>query len=255
MTYFCTLASGSSGNSALYVSGRRRILIDAGKNTKYINDGLRQLALSVADLTYILITHSHADHVSALPVLLKHTRATLVCSHETFTAIAPKLPFGVPVLLFTPGEGFLLGDVPVATFATSHDAPGSCGYVLGKGAEQAAVCTDLGTVTGDIFEAIRGSRVVLLEFNHDAEMVKNGPYPYHLKLRILSEQGHLSNKFAAKVAARLWETGTRTLLLAHLSAENNTPSLALQAAREALGEREGEIRLAPRDLPGEPILL
>ncbi len=255
MTYFCTLASGSSGNSALYVSGRRRILIDAGKNTKYINDGLRQLALSVADLTHILITHSHSDHVSALPVLLKHTRATLVCSHETFTAIAPRLPHGVPVLLFTPGDRFDLGGLPVRTFATSHDAPGSCGYVLGEGAEQAAVCTDLGTVTGEIFETIRGSRVVLLEFNHDAEMVKNGPYPYQLKLRILSDQGHLSNKFAAKVAARLCRSGTGILLLAHLSAENNTPSLALAAAREALEGLPVEICLAPRCEPGRPVLL
>ncbi len=255
MTYFCTLASGSSGNSALYVSGRHRVLIDAGKNTKYLNDGLRQLALSVVDLTHVLITHGHSDHVSALPVLLKHTRATLVCSYETFTALAPRLPFGVPVVLFTPGDRLDLGGLPVRTFATSHDSPGSCGYVLGEGEEQAAVCTDLGTVTGDIFEAMRGSRAVLLEFNHDAEMVKNGPYPYPLKMRILSDQGHLSNKFAAKVAARLQESGTHTLLLAHLSAENNTPALALAAAREALAGRNIAIRLAPRSEPGDPVLL
>ena len=88
MTYFCTLASGSEGNRYIYLNGRQRILIDAGKNTRYSNDCLRQLALSVSDLTHILITHSHADHVSALPVLLKHTRATLVCSNDTFSAIA-----------------------------------------------------------------------------------------------------------------------------------------------------------------------
>lgn len=257
MTYFCTLASGSEGNAALYVSGRQRILIDAGKNTRYISDCLRQLALGTADLTHILITHSHSDHVSALPVLLKHTRATLVCSHDTFTAIAHRLPMGVPVLLFTPGECFLLGQVKVQTFATSHDAPGSCGFVLGQGSEQAAVCTDLGTMTGEQFEAIRGSRVVLLECNHDTEMVKTGPYPYPLKARILSDQGHLSNKFAAKVAARLCQSGTRTLLLAHLSAENNTPQLALSAVRAALDQAglQAEVRLAPRSGLGDAVLL
>lgn len=257
MTYFCTLASGSEGNCAVYVSGRQRILIDAGKNTRYINDCLRQLALSVSDLTHILITHSHTDHVAALPVLLKHTRATLVCSHETFTAIAGKLPFGVPVQMFEPGEGFWLGQVPVKTFATSHDAPGSCGFVLGQGMEQAAVCTDLGTMSGEIFEAIRGSRVVLLESNHDAEMVKNGPYPYPLKMRILSDQGHLSNKFAAKVAVRLCQSGTKTLLLAHLSAENNTPRLALETTCAALSEAGlgMDVALAPRSSLGEPVLL
>ena len=257
MTYFCTLASGSEGNSYLYVNGRQRILIDAGKITRYLNDSLRQLALSVSDLTHILITHSHTDHVAALPVLLKHTRATLVCSGETFLAIARKLPFGVPVQLFEPGEGFWLGQVPVRTFATSHDAPGSCGFVLGQGLEQAAVCTDLGTMSGEIFETIRGSRVVLLESNHDVEMVKNGPYPYPLKMRILSEQGHLSNKFAAKVAVRLGQSGTKTLLLAHLSAENNEPRLALDTVKTTLAEAgvEMDVQLAPRSTPGQPILL
>ena len=164
---------------------------------------------------------------------------------------------GVPVQLFQPGEGFWLGQVAVKTFATSHDAAGSCGFVLGQGAERAAVCTDLGTMSGEIFEAIRGSRVVLLESNHDAEMVKNGPYPYPLKARILSDEGHLSNKFAAKVAVRLAQSGTKHLLLAHLSKENNEPRLALDTVRDALVQAgvEMKVDLAPRSMLGEPILL
>ena len=257
MTYFCTLASGSEGNCYVYVSGRQRILVDAGKNTRYINQRLGELALSVGDLTHILITHSHSDHVSALPVLLKHTRATLVCSHGTFTAIASRLPCGVPVTLFNPGEELALGEIPAKTFSTSHDAPGSCGYVLGRGAEQVAVCTDLGTMSGDLFETIRGSGTVLLECNHDVQRLWNGPYPYPLKQRILSDRGHLSNAFSAKVAVRLCQTGTRRLLLAHLSAENNTPQLALSAVRGALEQAglETHVALAPRSALGEPILL
>ena len=257
MTYFCTLASGSEGNCYVYVSGRQRILVDAGKNTRYINQRLGELALSVGDLTHILITHSHSDHVSALPVLLKHTRATLVCSHGTFTAIASRLPCGVPVTLFQPGEELALGEIPAKTFSTSHDAPGSCGYVLGRGAEQVAVCTDLGTMSGDLFETIRGSGTVLLECNHDLQRLWNGPYPYPLKQRILSDRGHLSNAFSAKVAVRLCQTGTRRLLLAHLSAENNTPQLALSAVRGALEQAglEAHVALAPRSALGEPILL
>lgn len=257
MTYFCTLASGSEGNCYVYVSGRQRILVDAGKNTRYINQRLGELALSVGDLTHILITHSHSDHVSALPVLLKHTRATLICSHGTFTAIASRLPCGVPVTLFHPGEELALGEIPAKTFSTSHDAPGSCGYVLGRGAEQVAVCTDLGTMSGDLFETIRGSGTVLLECNHDVQRLWNGPYPYPLKQRILSDRGHLSNAFSAKVAVRLCQTGTRRLLLAHLSAENNTPQLALSAVRGALEQAglEAHVALAPRSALGEPILL
>lgn len=257
MTYFCTLASGSGGNSAVYVSRRQRILIDAGKNTRYIRQSLGQLMLSPAGLTHILITHSHSDHISALPVLMKHTPAELVCSAETYSAIARRLPFGARTRLFVPGESFSLGDCPVRTFPTSHDAPGSCGYVLGSGAERVAVCTDMGTMSGEIFEAIRGSAAVLLECNHDVEMVRTGPYPYPLKMRILSDRGHLSNGFSAKVAVRLCQTGTTRLVLAHLSRENNTPRLALEAVRTALAQAglEAEITLAGRDEPGQPVLL
>ena len=129
--------------------------------------------------------------------------------------------------------------------------------MLGQGSEQVAVCTDLGTMSGEIFETIRGSRLVLLESNHDAEMVKNGPYPYPLKMRILSDEGHLSNKFAAKGAVRLGESGTKKLILAHLSAENNEPRLALDTVCGTLAEAGVEMdgELAPRSMPGEPILL
>jgi phosphoribosyl 1,2-cyclic phosphodiesterase len=112
-------------------------------------------------------------------------------------------------------------------------------------------------MSGEIFETIRGSRLVLLESNHDVEMVKNGPYPYPLKMRILSDLGHLSNKFAAKVAVRLGQSGTKTLLLAHLSAENNEPRLALDTVKTTLAEAgvEMDVQLAPRSNPGQPILL
>ena len=163
----------------------------------------------------------------------------------------------MPVTLFQPGEELALGEIPAKTFSTSHDAPGSCGYVLGRGAEQVAVCTDLGTMSGDLFETIRGSGTVLLECNHDLQRLWNGPYPYPLKQRILSDRGHLSNAFSAKVAVRLCQTGTRRLLLAHLSAENNTPQLALSAVRGALEQAglEAHVALAPRSALGEPILL
>ncbi|MBQ7491003.1 MAG: MBL fold metallo-hydrolase [Clostridia bacterium] len=255
MTYFCTLASGSSGNSAFYCCGRQRILIDAGKNDRYLSTQLRRLGMGVGDLTHVLVTHSHSDHVSALPVLMKHSRAVLVCSYDTYAAIAAKLPPDPPRILFAPGETLLLGDCLVRTFSTLHDAPGSCGYVLGEGRESVAFCTDTGTVTGEIFAALQGSRVVVLEFNHDEAMLKRGPYPYPLKLRILSDWGHLSNAFAAQVAAGLCREGTETLILAHLSAENNCPGLAMEAASVALEKAElrAELVLAPRDGMCDPV--
>ncbi|MBR5390689.1 MAG: MBL fold metallo-hydrolase [Clostridia bacterium] len=255
MTYFCTLASGSAGNSAFYFDGRRRVLIDAGKNVRYLSSQLRWLGTGVEELDYVLITHSHSDHVSALPVLMKHSRAVLVCSCDTYAAVAAKLPPDPPRILFAPGETLNLGDCLVRTFATLHDAMGSCGYVVGAGRESVAFCTDTGTVTGEMFSAIRGSRAVVLEFNHDETLLKNGPYPYPLKLRILSDRGHLSNAFAGRVAAALCRDGTETLVLAHLSAENNRPALALEAATAALerAELRADIRLAPRDGMCDPV--
>lgn len=257
MTYFCTLASGSSGNCAVYVSGKARILMDAGKNTRYIIRQLERLALSPEELTHIVITHSHSDHVSALPVLLKHTKATLVCSYETFDTIAPRLPQKIETLLFEPGQRFLLADCPVNTFATLHDARGCCGYVLGEGKRRVAFCTDTGTVTAEIFEAMRGCAAAVLEFNHDPELLKKGPYPYPLKARILSEYGHLSNGFSARVAVRLCQEGTRHVTLAHLSRENNTPELAMQTLKQALlqANLQAETVLAPPEALGQPVFL
>lgn len=257
MTYFCTLASGSSGNSTVYVDERARILVDAGKNTRYLTERLRRLGLGPGELTHILVTHCHGDHVSALPVLLKHTGARLVCSFETYSAIGHRLPRGAEPLLFQPGEALSLAGCPVRSFATSHDARGSCGYVLGQEGSRVAFCTDMGTMDGTIFETIRGSRAVVLEFNHDADLLKTGPYPYALKARILSDRGHLSNRFSAKVAVRLAQTGTEHITLAHLSAENNRPALALGAAEEALRQAglEPELVLAPRDEMGTPVFL
>lgn len=257
MTYFCTLCSGSSGNSAVYVSPERTVLIDAGKNTRFLTEQLRQLSLAPHDLTEILITHSHSDHISALPVLLKKTAARLVCSFDTYAALAAKLPAGVETLLFQPGETLTLGSLTVKTFATSHDVAGSCGYVVGQGDKAVAFCTDMGTMTGEIFETIRGCGAAVLEFNHDVEKLKRGCYPYPLKARILSDHGHLSNRFSAKVAVRLVQTGTKHLTLAHLSAENNTPELALEAAWEELRAAglEPQLAMAPRDVLGEPVML
>lgn len=255
MTYFCTLASGSSGNSYLYVNDRACILIDAGTNAKYITAALAKLNLTPTDLTHILVTHGHSDHVSALAVLLKRTGATVYCTWETAGHI--RFPEGRRAQIFLPGERLELPGCPVQTFATSHDIPGSCGFVLGRGTARVAVCTDLGAMTGEIFSHLQGCGLVCLESNHDEVLLKNGPYPYQLKQRILSRFGHLSNEACSKTAVRLAETGTRKLILAHLSRENNHPRLALETTRDALAQAgvTAEVRVAPAMEPGDPVLL
>ena len=138
MTYFCPLASGSYGNTYLYVNENTRVLVDAGTSAKYIEKALAQFSLTAANLTHILITHGHSDHISALPVLLKRTSACLICPEETL----PFLPASAKdAMLFSPGDTFVLHGLPVRTFSTPHDIPGSCGYVLGAGDDAVGLCT------------------------------------------------------------------------------------------------------------------
>ncbi|MEA5038385.1 MAG: MBL fold metallo-hydrolase [Clostridiaceae bacterium] len=257
MGYFCTFASGSSGNCAFYMDGRARVLIDGGTNMKHIDRCLRTLGRSMDELTHILITHGHSDHISALPVLLKHTRATVVCTEGTAEYLCA-LPLGARVETIATGHAFELCGCPAVAFPTPHDAEGSCGFVMGEGHTRVGICTDLGMPTSEAAAALIGCRVVLLESNHDVEMLKHGPYPIYLKRRILSERGHLSNEDSAKLAQYLAVRGTEHILLAHLSAENNTPELALRACRAALvqaGCTETEAEVPPRSGLGQPIAL
>ena len=231
MQYFCSFTSGSKGNSAIYVKDDTQILIDAGTNTKYIQGCLRQLGLELNDLTHIVLTHAHSDHVSALPVLMKHTKARLVCSEGTYEQL--KLPQDDP-LLFWEGDSIVLGDVPVGTAPTPHDCFGSCCYLFGEGDGSLAYCTDLGSVTADIFRLIRKGKNLFIESNHDVDMLKNGPYPYQLKQRVLSGSGHLSNADCAGIVSRLVLEGTERVILGHLSETNNRPQLAIDESANAL---------------------
>ena len=235
MNCFCSFTSGSKGNSAIYIKDNTRILIDAGTNTKYITSCLKELGLTAKDLTHIVLTHAHRDHISALPVLLKHTDARLVCSEGTYQ----QLPVRVDEpILFWEGESLTLGDVEVKTAPTPHDCFGSCCYSFGEGEGSLAYCTDLGKVTPEIFELMRRCRNLFIESNHDVEMLRNGPYPYYLKQRVLSNSGHLSNKDCANIVSRLAIEGVEKVMLGHLSETNNLPRLAIGESYQAL-ERMG----------------
>lgn len=231
MSIFCSLTSGSKGNSAIYIKENTRILIDAGTTTKYITGCLRELGLRPADLTHIVLTHAHSDHISALPVLLKQTDAQIVSTEITWDLLPVKK--GEP-LLFEAGDRFALGDVDVRTAATPHDCLGSCCYSFGEAEESLAYCTDMGTVTADVFELMRRCKTLFIESNHDVDMLKTGPYPYHLKQRVLSNRGHLSNVDCAHIVSRLALGGTERVMLGHLSEINNLPGIALRENKKAL---------------------
>lgn len=226
-----SLYSGSTGNSFLIVSPNGAVLIDAGKNAKRLCMALNDAGVSPDEIQAILVTHEHSDHVSALPVFLKkhpipvHILAASAYKLANDPSVAPCLCLHPPLFAEE------ICGMRITSFPTPHDSHGSTGYRIeipcGDGTcFRIGYATDIGHVSGDVEKGLIGCDAVILESNHDPEMLLTGPYPYDLKQRILSRRGHLSNSDSAALAARLSTTGTKALMLAHLSQENNTPDLA-----------------------------
>lgn len=239
MLELCTLASGSSGNSLLVTDGRTHVLVDAGISCRRICTGLKELGVEPTELAGVLITHEHSDHISGLTTLTKQLRLPVYASPGTGRQLCYRIAFLEELLRpVAPGEGFSIGGLAIESFPTSHDAAESVGYALSAGGRKAAVVTDLGYVTGAVLRGIRGADLLVAEANHDVEWVQSGPYSYHLKARILGDRGHLSNEAGAELAWTAVEGGARTVVLAHLSHENNTPARAHEVVRGVL-ERRG----------------
>ena len=238
-----TLASGSSGNCILVSNGDTHLLVDCGISCLRIKRSLAQYGLTPADLAGILITHEHSDHIGGLQTLFKQYHLPVYCSKGTGRQLVYRIAFLGEVLReFSPGESFELGEIQIGSFATSHDAADSVGYTFSCSGRKASIVTDLGVVTSVVEEAVQGSDLLVVESNHDPDWVMDGPYPWPLKQRVLGPQGHLSNGDCAALCARI---GARTVVLAHLSAENNSPSLALKTVREAVGDAV-TVEVAPR---------
>ena len=240
-----TFASGSEGNCLLLSAQGVHFLVDAGISCRRIRACLQELGLCLGDLAGILVTHSHGDHTRGLETLCKSQAVAVYATAATARAIAT--PHIAPCLRrIEPGDVFPLGPVRVTVFPTSHDAPGSVDFRFDCGGCSAGVLTDTGYVTDEAAEALRGVELLVLESNHDILRLKSGSYPYPLQQRILGDLGHLSNEAAALFAAEMAAFGTQLFILAHLSRENNTPQLALEAVSAALEGYPCRVELAPR---------
>ncbi len=260
-----SLFSGSKGNCTLVRVGNTRILIDAGMSCRAIERALCTVGEQLADINAIFITHEHSDHTKALPVLLKKHPVPVHLADATAKELSqsgfPTDCFAVHPVCFSVKVA-ADKDAPilsVQSFAIPHDSRCCVGYRFtaeGEGYSHiAAIATDMGCVTEDIRTSLCGAREVILESNHDENMLMMGPYPYELKRRILSDHGHLSNTCAAEFLCELTDGAARHILLAHLSPENNTPELAYLTAQAAL-RRKGLIQdedytlaVARRDTP------
>lgn len=253
MLKVATLASGSSGNCTVVSDGQVHILIDAGISARRISQGLKALGLELRHVAGVLLSHEHTDHVAALPVLCRQTAAPLFTAEPTACALCARWEGLVERFrVFEPGQRFAVGALEVGTFATSHDCACPVGYWVTDGRRKLALCTDTGVVTPQAREGVGGAHTLIGEFNYDPEMLRRGPYPLHLQVRIRGERGHLSNEMGGELAAWAAGQGAERVILAHLSQENNRPGLALEAAKRALGglglrERDVELVAAPRN--------
>ena len=253
MTTLHTLASGSSGNALVISHGDTHLLLDAGISCRRIAAGLGTLGLTLEDLSGVLITHTHTDHICGLQTLVKRCGLPIYASARTGRGLAYRLA-GIEDRLCAvePGETVSLGGCTVTAFPTSHDAPGACGYRLDTADGSVGVMTDSGYVPDEAAEVLSGVDLAVLEANHDVETLRSGPYPYYLKQRILGMEGHLCNEDAARFAVTLAESGTAELILAHLSKENNTPAMAHRTVAAALAAAGlgPALSVAPRDVIG-----
>ncbi|MEK7404230.1 MAG: MBL fold metallo-hydrolase [Acidobacteriota bacterium] len=231
------LASGSSGNCALVATDRTRLLVDAGLSARELSRRLALVGERLERVDAIVITHEHGDHVGGLPVVARKVAGPVYITELTAPAICwnryePKLE------IFRAGAKLRIGDIDVESFTIPHDAIDPVGYCFRAQGLKLAVVTDLGYIPDSIRFHTRGADLVLLESNHDLEMLKVGPYPWPVKQRVMGRKGHLSNETVAEFIRHDLDQGTGTLVLGHLSLHNNHPELVRLVARQAL-ERRG----------------
>ncbi len=247
-----SLFSGSKGNCTLIDTGRTRLLIDAGGSAKAISEALTKVGYRLEDVDAVFVTHEHGDHTCGLAALIKKHPVPVHMVKASAEALC--LPTISPLrehLVTHEGEFSLPldEDSTVEAFFAPHDSVCCVGYRITCGGASVGVATDLGYVTQRVYDRLRGCQAVVLEANHDRDMVKNGPYPASLKRRILSGGGHLSNDDCAEVAGALARGGTQAILLAHLSKENNTPDVALATVKQAVDEYGVTVLAATPDEP------
>lgn len=241
---FCSLASGSSGNCQYIASGGTRLLLDAGLSGKYIKAALENIDVNADTIDGILVTHEHSDHIKGVGILMRRHKMPLYVTEKTWEAMNTKIGKIDPdmVNIIDNGASFAIKDIVVTPYEISHDAADPVGYTFKDETSKIGIVTDLGVVTESVLEAVRDCDLLMLEANHDEEMLKMGSYPYYLKRRILSEIGHLSNDVAGEIATEVIKNGSvSNILLGHISKENNFPELAYETVKGVLAANQIEV--------------
>ena len=253
-----SLYSGSRGNSAFIRIGDTAVLIDAGRNARALCGALSAIGERIENVSAIFITHEHSDHIAALELLAKKNDFPIFMTRQSAQKIEEKSPIRRTLverdILFCEE----IGDIKISSFRTSHDSLMSVGYRIEfsdeDGAHAIGYATDIGYISDDVKDGLMGCEAVVIECNHDVDMLMTGPYSRYLKTRVASKKGHLSNKDCADFALELVQNGTRAIMLAHLSQENNEPDLAFDEVSNVVSGFDVSIAVASQYLPVELVI-
>lgn len=227
------LASGSKGNSTLIKTEKLNVLIDAGMNIKYLKEKLAEADTKLEDINYIFLTHTHKDHIGALSNIVKKFKPIICVGSKMFMDLEYLNNYEDVIILV---DDLVLEDLNVEIIKTSHDASESLGYIFSSVNSSLVYITDTGYINGKYFNKLKNKNMYVMESNHDVEMLMHGKYPAWLKQRVLGDKGHLSNKSSSFYLSKLVGNNTKYIVLAHLSHENNTESIALSTLRETFNE-------------------
>ena len=236
MLKYCSIGSGSSGNCHYIGYKDTNILVDAGLSGKRISTGLEDINIEPSNVKGIFITHEHSDHIKGAGIISRKYNIPIFANIKTWCAMKDKLGQieDHNMKVFENDKSYSLGDLIIRPFSISHDASDAVGYNFYADNEKMSIATDIGKITDNIRRHLYKSKLVVLESNYDPNMLMMGSYPYALKKRVMSEEGHLSNEDAANFCVELIKEGTQRILLAHLSKENNFPELAYETSKGIL---------------------
>lgn len=260
MFKFYNLCSGSTGNSSLIQTENSKILIDAGGSAKKITEALSSINIDISSLDAILVSHEHVDHIQSLGTISKKYNIPVYANLETWNAMPDQKVKILPEnqKIFIANKSFEIRDIMLQPFSIPHDAANPCGFSFFHDGQKASIATDLGHITPDIMQNLSQSKFILLEANYDPNILKCSKYPYSLKMRISGPDGHLSNETCGKVVSKLIPLGLTSVLLGHLSKENNFPELAYKTVAEEVLPKlnnESDISIGVAKRFGSPTII
>ena len=232
----CVLSSGSKGNSTLVITDKVKILIDLGTTTSYVEAALNNLNVDVKEISHILITHSHVDHIKGLKVFIKRYNPVILVTEDMKNVLEKEL--GNFRYEYYEDKKAIIGDLTVNVIKTSHDAEESIGFVLTNNNSSMVYITDTGYINQKYFKILSNNNLYVLESNHDIKMLMDGPYPYYLQQRVRGDKGHLSNKQASDYLCKFIGDNTRKIVFAHISEHNNSYEKVIETFNEELSKSD-----------------